>query len=246
LVLREVDSVSGEGQIVEADGGQNVLEPTAATQSAVGKAYRTIVADPPWPFHDARSRPWASKGGRRSRDTFFPYETQPLEWIKALPVASLAEADAHLYLWVPAGFNREGIGVDVARTWGFDVVSEIVWDKINFGLGKFPRPQHEILLVCRRGTLPFQINNAGSVQRWGVLRAKRNGGRVHSAKPDAALDVIEQASPGPYVELFARRARFGWDYWGDESLGTAAFPTHDCEAVVTKTFCSPSGGGTNQ
>jgi N6-adenosine-specific RNA methylase IME4 len=21
--------------------------------------------------------------------------------------------------------------------------------------------------------------------------------------------------------MFARRARFGWDYWGDQSLGTA-------------------------
>jgi N6-adenosine-specific RNA methylase IME4 len=39
--------------------------------------------------------------------------------------------------------------------------------------------------------------------------------------PDAILDMIEQVSPGPYLELFARRARFGWDYWGDESLGTA-------------------------
>jgi site-specific DNA-cytosine methylase len=28
---------------------------------------------------------------------------------------------------------------------------------------------------------------------------------------------VEKASPGPYLELFARRARFGWDYWGDES-----------------------------
>ncbi len=28
----------------------------------------------------------------------------------------------------------------------------------------------------------------------------------------------------PRVELFARRARFGWDYWGDESLGTAQMP----------------------
>ena len=26
---------------------------------------------------------------------------------------------------------------------------------------------------------------------------------------------------GPYLEMFARRARFGWDFWGDESLGTA-------------------------
>lgn len=43
----------------------------------------------------------------------------------------------------------------------------------------------------------------------------------HSAKPDAFLDMVEQVSPGPYLELFARRARFGWDYWGDQSLGTA-------------------------
>jgi N6-adenosine-specific RNA methylase IME4 len=30
-------------------------------------------------------------------------------------------------------------------------------------------------------------------------------------------------SPGPYVELFARRDRLGWDTWGNESLGTAEF-----------------------
>lgn len=44
--------------------------------------------------------------------------------------------------------------------------------------------------------------------------------RGHSGKPEAFLDLVEQVSPGPYLELFARRARFGWDYWGDESLGT--------------------------
>lgn len=182
--------------------------------------YRTIVADPPWPIGGSQNdgRPWCSKGGRRSRETFFPYETQPLDWIYALPVANHAETDAHLYLWVPAGFNREGIGVKTATAWGFSVVSEIVWDKINFGLGKFPRPQHEILLVCRRGTLPFQVNNAGSVQRWHAPRAKGNGGRIHSAKPDGSYDLIEQASPGPYLELFARRQRLGWDTWGNEAL----------------------------
>jgi N6-adenosine-specific RNA methylase IME4 len=193
--------------------------------------YEVIVADPPWELvgdQSARSRPWASKGGRRGRETFFPYEVQSLEWIRALPVSDLAEDDAHLYLWVPASFNREGHGVATARAWDFEVVSEIVWDKINFGLGKFPRPQHEILLVCRRGTRPFLVNNAPSVQRWHAPRAKNNGGRIHSAKPDGAIDLIELASGGPpevrCVELFARRARFGWDYWGDQSLGTAEMP----------------------
>jgi N6-adenosine-specific RNA methylase IME4 len=45
---------------------------------------------------------------------------------------------------------------------------------------------------------------------------------AHSQKPEAWLDHIEQVSPGPYLEMFARRARFGWDYWGDQSLGTAS------------------------
>jgi len=181
--------------------------------------YRTIVADPPWPFHEGRERPWAGAGGRRSRATAFPYVTQPLEWIEALPVADLAETNgAHLYLWVPAQLNREGVGVRCARAWSFQVVSEIVWDKINFGLGRFPRPQHEILLVCRKGTLAFETRNNGSVQRWHAPRAKGNGGRIHSAKPDGSYDLIEQVSPGPYIELFARRQRLGWDTWGDEAL----------------------------
>lgn len=40
----------------------------------------------------------------------------------------------------------------------------------------------------------------------------------HSAKPEAFLDLVEQVSPGPYLELFARRQRLGWDTWGDEAL----------------------------
>jgi N6-adenosine-specific RNA methylase IME4 len=47
---------------------------------------------------------------------------------------------------------------------------------------------------------------------------------AHSEKHDGFLDMVEQVSPGPYVELFARRARFGWDYWGNQSLGTAEMP----------------------
>jgi N6-adenosine-specific RNA methylase IME4 len=57
-----------------------------------------------------------------------------------------------------------------------------------------------------------------------VLAIDTNPARLkHSQKPEAWLDHIETVSPGPYLELFARRARFGWDYWGDESLGTAEF-----------------------
>jgi N6-adenosine-specific RNA methylase IME4 len=37
---------------------------------------------------------------------------------------------------------------------------------------------------------------------------------AHSAKPAAFLDIVERVSPGPYVELFARAPRLGWDSWG--------------------------------
>jgi len=174
--------------------------------------YRTIVADPPWPAIgdcDYRTRPRAPRGELRGRDSFAPYPLGTLGEIRALPVIHLAEDEAHLYLWVTAGLNRIGEGVKTAEAWGFKVVSEMVWCKPCFGLGKFPRPQHEIILVCRRGSLPFNVNTIGSVGHW-------HAPRTHSQKPEAFLDVVEQASPGPYLELFARRNRFGWDTWGNE------------------------------
>jgi N6-adenosine-specific RNA methylase IME4 len=41
--------------------------------------------------------------------------------------------------------------------------------------------------------------------------------REHSRKPDEIYDIIESCSPGPYLELFARAPRRGWDHFGDEA-----------------------------
>jgi N6-adenosine-specific RNA methylase IME4 len=189
--------------------------------------YRTIVADPPWPIHwtGGGATRINGRGERHVNHKFkadLPYETMSIEGIAALPVADLADVDAHLFLWVPDRFLVAGDAATVARAWGFEPGRLLIWAKTGFGLGKFPRPQHEAMVVCRRGNLPFSIDNAGSVQTWKF--PYENGARAHSRKPDGALDLIEQASPGPYLELFARRARFGWDYWGDQSLGTATMP----------------------
>ena len=79
----------------------------------------------------------------------------------------------------------------------------------------------EFVLFCRRGSL-------APLRRWdstwlSASRPYENGHIAHSAKPDAFLDVVEQVSPGPYAELFARRARLGWDYpIGDQALGGVA------------------------
>lgn len=181
--------------------------------------YRTIVADPPWPIPAANRR--AGKGGARSNATTMGYPVMDLADIMALPVADFAAPDAHLYLWVTPAFNREGVGVQVARAWGFDVVSELIWEKANLGMGLFPRSCHEPVLVCRRGGLSWDVRNVRSVQRWPQPHQGGKGKR-HSAKPHAFHDLIERVSPGPYLELFARRPRLGWDVWGNEVESTIA------------------------
>jgi N6-adenosine-specific RNA methylase IME4 len=180
--------------------------------------YRTIVADPPWTVEKR-----LGAGGRRARSTEVPYEMQTLEEIKATPIADMAEDDAHLYLWSTRRLFREGDAAAVARAWGFEPVGEIVWGLRNPGMGtRSIANDHEPCLVAVRGSLPFTATEPMGVHFWRQLYGRH--GKAHSAKPESFLDYVEATSPPPYVELFARRARFGWDYWGDESLGTAEMP----------------------
>ncbi|MGC2202390.1 MAG: MT-A70 family methyltransferase, partial [Stellaceae bacterium] len=41
--------------------------------------------------------------------------------------------------------------------------------------------------------------------------------REHSRKPDEAYERIEALCEGPYLEMFARFQRPGWDFWGVEA-----------------------------
>lgn len=189
--------------------------------SLLAARYRTIVADPPWPIEWSMGSEHSRRNGRgevhRILKRKLGYPTMRIADIEALPIGALAEDDAHLYLWVTPALNRQGVGIQVAQAWGFEVLNEIIWAKRNYGMGWFPRPGHEPLLVCRRGHLNFSRRDVHSVQTWDHPRAF-GGSKIHSAKPDAALDLIESASPGPYLELFARRQRLGWDTWGNEAF----------------------------
>ncbi len=178
--------------------------------------YSTIVADPPWPLK------WnGGAGGAHRNATPLRYSLMSLDDIKAMPVGAIAAQNAHLYLWVTPELNRKGEGVATAEAWGFTVVDEIIWEKPNFGVGVFPRHCHEPLLICRRGALSFTgRRDVRSVQKWKQPQ-NSNGGKTHSAKPSAALDLVEMSSPPPYVELFARTPRLGWDSWGYGYEGAA-------------------------
>lgn len=195
--------------------------------------YRTIVADPPWDHSDGTGYvvTVGDKTTRRQRTdggyiTVPPYGCMTLDAIKALPVAEIAEPDAHLYLWTTNRYLREVW--NVAEAWGFSGVCIITWCKSWMGAlgGGAWQSNVEFCLFARRGNLSTTGKARGRWYDWprkfgpAVGLGERRG-QVHSAKPEAFLDLVESVSPGPYVELFARRDRLGWDTWGNESLGTA-------------------------
>lgn len=171
--------------------------------------YRTIVADPPWRYRSTLPA-FANQGDRRSA---VPYDTMTVGEIAALPVGEWAERDAHLYLW--ATNTHLPSAWDIARAWGFEYSTLLVWCKRPRGFAGFPTYNvcTEYVLFCRRGKLAASERIDRNWWEWPR--------QSHSAKPEAFLDLVEQVSPGPYLEMFARRARLGWDYWGDESLQTA-------------------------
>jgi N6-adenosine-specific RNA methylase IME4 len=180
------------------------------------KRYRTIVADPPWAYGETR---YGFSGNGRAIDgdtagkRFLPYPEMTLGQIKALPVHELAAPDAHLYLWTTNRYLCDSYAV--ASSWGFRVSKTLVWCKPAHArpLGGTFGSATEFVLFCRRGSLASTSRTDRDWFEWPRGR--------HSQKPEAFLDLVEQVSPGPYVELFARRDRLGWDTWGNESLGTA-------------------------
>ncbi len=137
--------------------------------------------------------------------------------ICALPVESVSDDTAHLYMWVPNALLPDGLSVMAA--WGFTYKSNVVWHKIRKdggsdgrGVGFYFRNVTEILLFGVRGknarTLPpgrSQVN---------MLQTRK---REHSRKPDEQYELIEGCSPGPYLELFARGTRERWHGWGNQA-----------------------------
>lgn len=112
---------------------------------------------------------------------------------------------------------RDGVRRDdIARVWGFRVAQIGFWVKQPSGFGPAGRGATgglltntvEPFLVCKRGR-PKQKTRTDT--SWWVWPRGR-----HSEKPDAFYDLVESMSPGPYLEMFSRRPRLGWDTWGNE------------------------------
>lgn len=168
--------------------------------------YATIVADPPWAYAEGFVNGPARGAGWSNRIPL-PYSAMSVDDIAAMPVADLIGADgAFLFLWTTNRYLPDAFRV--VETWGFDYRQTMVWHKGDaspFPAAVAPNTA-EFLLVARTGNVKRLGTTPSS-----VVAANRGH---HSAKPAAFLDIVEQVAPGPYVELFARQPRLGWDSWG--------------------------------
>jgi len=170
------------------------------------RKYRTILADPPWDINQ-----------RGNYGAIHHYDLMSLERIKAMPVADLAEENAHCYLWVTNSTLEQGH--DVLRAWGFEPKSVICWWKIYLGLGVYYRNCTEHILFGVKGKLPICCKSQPN-----ILIAPR---QKHSQKPSEQFALIERCSPGKYLELFARRRHSAnWHVWGDEIDSDIVIPDY--------------------
>ena len=168
-----------------------------------GRRYRVIYADPPWHWRG---------GGDRGADRFYP--TMSADQIIRLRIKDVAAWDAALFLWTPGA--HLDLAIEVISKWEFTYRTlAFVWTKQTrderdrMGLGLWTRSGSEICLLATRGQ-PKRREGATDVRQ--ILRAPVG---EHSAKPPEAYERIERLLEGPYIELFARRRREGWDAWGN-------------------------------
>jgi len=173
--------------------------------------YSTVVADPPWDYATDTRRTFTERGGDQA-ELEQPYATLTVEELAAVPLQTLAAKHAHLYLWTTQRYLRDAHWI--VEAWGFRFVKLLVWCKAprGFMLGGTYQSCTEFVLFARRGKLPARRQVNRDWFEW------PRPGNQHSAKPGAFFDLVESVSPGPYLELFARTQRLGWDSYGDECL----------------------------
>lgn len=188
--------------------------------------YGVVLADPPWSFKN-----WSDKGKNRQPDAMVRqkglaerhYATMPMNEIRALPVAEVAAKNCVLFLWAVDCMLPEAL--DVGRGWGFTFKTvAFTWAKTTASaarcavdddkawhksLGYWTRGNPEMCLLFTRGKGNRRLSAA--VRQ--LIVAPR---REHSRKPAETHERIGWLVPGPYLEMFGRQDRPGWDVWGNQ------------------------------
>ena len=173
------------------------------------KKYQIIYADPPWEYRDR-----ASAGQRGS---VYKYSVMKIRDIQNLDIASIADDNCALFLWVTAPLLD--VGIQTLERWGFKFKTvAFVWvkttkhGKLFWGMGNWSRANAEYVLLGIRGKMKRVSASVHSV----IISQKGK----HSEKPPEARNrIVQLLGDLPRIELFAREKVEGWDAIGYEVNG---------------------------
>ena len=177
------------------------------------RRYGSLVVDPPWATLQSGNY-----------GAIHHYPLMKLDAIKAMPIADLMEETGHVWLWVTQGTLRSGY--DVLEAWGIVPRSVFTWIKPRMTLGVYLRTACEYAILGTKGKSPILFN---AQPNWGFFPLQG-----HSHKPEEFHKIVERCSPGPYLELFARRRQPGWDVWGNEIDSDIAIPGYPIPSYSEK------------
>lgn len=162
--------------------------------------YRVIVVDPPWPIEkiERDCRP-----NQRAMD----YPTLSLDEIAARRPP--AAKDAHLWLWTTHRFLPDAL--KILEAWGAKYICTFVWHKPGgFQVTGLPQFNCEFAVYGRLGSPEFTSTKG--------LKTCFTGARgAHSEKPEEFYDMIREATAGPRIDMYNRRAIAGFKSWGNEA-----------------------------
>jgi N6-adenosine-specific RNA methylase IME4 len=181
--------------------------------------YGAILCDPPWYF-----KVWGKKG--TGRGALSHYNLMGADELKAIPVASWAAKDVMLFLWVAVPLREQGM--ELIKVWGFRYATvAFTWIKpcigkpsphvvekwgasagFRIGTGYYTRANPEECILAVRGN--------PKILRHDIPQLIIAPLREHSRKPDEVRERIMMLTPGPYLEMFARKTAPGWDVMGDQ------------------------------
>lgn len=182
--------------------------------------FQAILIDPPWAFET-----FSKTHTTPHRSAEDHYGTMSHADLLALPIEALAAENCAMFMWVVDSHLPEAL--DLMTAWGFKFKTiAFNWVKVcredlskpRVGMGYWSRKQAEICLMGTRGK-PRRVSKGVEqvlleIEPCTVLMEPRE---AHSRKPTAFYDRIEELVAGPYLEVFGRTQRKGWDIWGNQA-----------------------------
>lgn len=187
--------------------------------------FGAILCDPPWAFRTfaGKDRTPTQKKFREAEDH---YPTMSVAEMSSLPVKDWAAKDCALFMWVVG--SHYDAAIELGSAWGFKLKTDaFCWmkqkligaDQIDLFTGDIPPPRMSMGYWTRKQVETCLLFTRGRPRRLskGVRQVIVAPSLGHSRKPVEQYGRIEQLVAGPYLEMFARQSRPGWDVWGNET-----------------------------